>query len=86
MTAKGNTMPAPKVVDEHKHGWDSTVKIGNGSRVKVAYDTYEHQATDKFGLGKSLSAVQVMELVAYAGGSDGLDEFDAVVSKEVEEF
>ena len=89
MTAKGNTMPAPKVVDEHKHGWDSTVKIGNGSKVKVAYDTYEHQATDKFGLGKSLSAVQVMDLVAYAGGNDALDEFDAVAvtdSKEVEEF
>ena len=85
VTAKGNHMPAPTVVDENKHGWDSTIKIGNGSMVKVAYSTYEHQATDKYGLGKSLDAVQVLELVAYAGGGNALDEFDAVV-KDLNEF
>ena len=83
MTAKGNHMPAPTVVDENKHGWDSAIKIGNGSKVQVAYDTYEHQATDKYGLGKSLSAVMVKELVEYAGGSTGVDEFDAVVKEDV---
>ena len=76
-------MPAPTVVDENKHGWDSAIKIGNGSKVQVAYDTYEHQATDKYGLGKSLSAVMVKELVEYAGGSTGVDEFDAVVKEDV---
>ena len=83
MTAKGNHMPAPTVVDENKHGWDSAIKIGNGSKVQVAYDTYEHQATDKYGLGKSLSAVMVKELVEYSGGSTGVDEFDAVVKEDV---
>ena len=83
ITAKGNHMPAPTVVDENKHGWDSAIKIGNGSQVKVAYDTYEHQATDKYGLGKSLSAVQVLELVEYSGGGNALDEFDAVTKEDV---
>ena len=85
ITAKGNHMPAPTVVDENKHGWDSTIKIGNGSQVKVAYSTYEHQATEQFGLGKSLDAVQVINLVEYSGGGNALDEFDAV-AKEVDEF
>ena len=83
MTAKGNHLPAPTVVDEHTHGWDSTGRIGNGSQVKVAYSTYEHQATDKYGLGKSLDAVQVLNLVAYAGGGNALDEFEAVTKEDV---
>ena len=86
ITAKGNHLPAPTVVDENKHGWDSTIKIGNGSKVKVAYNTYEHQATDKFGLGKSLEAVQILELVEYAGGSNSLDEFEAVIKEVPADF
>jgi hypothetical protein len=85
ITAKGNSLPAPTVVDENKHGWDSTIKIGNGSKVKVAYSTYEHQATDLYGLGKSLDAVQVIDLIEYSGGGNALDEFDAV-TVENEEF
>ena len=83
LTAKGNHLPAPTVVDENKHGWDNAVMIGNGSQVKVAYSTYEHQATDKYGLGKSLDAVQVLNLVAYAGGGNALDEFEAVTKEDV---
>jgi len=93
VTAKGNTMPAPVVVDAFKNGWDSTVRIGNNSKVKVAYSTYEHHKTDEHGLGKSLDAVQVMELVAYSGGNNAIDEFDSDevptdvrMKKEVEEF
>jgi len=83
VTAKGNHLPAPTVVDENKHGWDNAVMIGNGSQVKVAYSTYEHQATDKYGLGKSLDAVQVLNLVVYSGGGNALDEFEAVTKEDV---
>jgi len=82
ITAKGNSLPAPTVVDENKHGWDSTIKIGNGSKVKVAYSTYEHKASDVYGLGKSLDAVQVIELVEFSGGN-ALDEFDAITKEDV---
>jgi len=85
VTAKGNTMPAPVVVDAFKNGWDSTVRIGNNSKVKVAYSTYEHHKTDEHGLGKSLDAVQVMELVAYSGGNNAIDEFDSAVKEVVKE-
>ena len=51
----------------------------------MAYSTYEHQATDLYGLGKSLDAVQVIDLIEYSGGGNALDEFDAV-TVENEEF
>ena len=73
-SSKGKELGPPKVVDANKNAW-SNGEIGNGSLVKVSFFTYEHAMTKKAGLGKSLNAIQVVDLVPYEGGA-GVSEFD----------
>ena len=73
-SSKGKELGPPKIVDANKNVWDNG-EIGNGSLVKVSFFTYEHAMTSKAGLGKSLNAVQVVDLVPYEGGA-GVNEFD----------
>lgn len=76
----------PSVVDGAKNPWPEDKLIGNGSVVKVAFNTYEHKMVSKFGLGKGLQAVQVLEHVEYSGGG-GVSEFDVEEEGEgVDEF
>lgn len=74
----------PNVVDAGKNPWPDDTLIGNGSKVKVAFTTYEHQMSKQYGLGKGLNAVQVLDLVPYSGGG-GVSEFDNEAS-DVDEF
>lgn len=71
----GQENTAPNVVDSSKKAWAEDKLIGNGSVVKVAFNTYEHKMQKQYGLGKGLTAVQVLEHVPYAGGG-GVSEFD----------
>lgn len=71
----GQENTAPSVVDSSKQAWDEGNLIGNGSLVKVAFNTYEHKMMAQHGLGKGLTAVQVLEHVPYAG-SGGVSEFE----------
>ena len=73
-SSKGKELGPPNVVDANKNAW-SNGEIGNGSLVKVSFFTYEHAMTKKAGLGKSLNAIQVVDLVPYEGGA-GVNEFD----------
>jgi len=72
-SAKGKENGAPTIVDGEKNPWDGS-EIGNDSLVKVSFFAFEHAMTKKFGLGKMLNAIQVVDLVPYAGGS-GVSEF-----------
>ncbi len=77
-TKKGKEQGAPTVVDGAKNPWDSG-EIGNDSVINVSFFTYEHAKSKKFGLGKSLNAIQVLEHVPYAGGG-GASEFTSVAA------
>ena len=84
VSGKGKELGAPILVDADKNPWDSG-EIGNDSDVKVSFFAFEHAMTPKFGLGKSLNAVQIINHVPYTGGGSGVGEF-ASETKAVEEF
>jgi len=77
---KGKEMFAPTIVDAKKNAWEGG-QIGNGSLVKISFYTFEHAMSKKFGLGKTLNAIQVLEHVPYEGAS-GVSEFESVGEDE----
>ena len=64
----GSLNKAPDVIDNMKRPLEGTL-IGNGSAVNVLYKTYEwvHKPTGNTGVSADLQAVQVVDLVPYAG-------------------
>src|SRR6056300_1787769 len=62
----------PQLVDAEKKPLDKIV--GNGSKVKVMYKSYDWNFKGKKGMGLDLQAVQVIDLVEYTPRED----FDAV--------
>ena len=82
VTAKGKEMGPPTIVDKSKNPWNNG-ELGNGSEVNVSFHTFEHAKTKKFGLGRSLNAVQVVKHIPYAGAS-GVGEFDGDGESESE--
>ena len=84
VTANGKENGAPTVVDNDKNPWNNG-ELGNDSVVNVSFYTYEHPKTKKFGLGKGLNAIQVVEHIPYAGAS-GVSEFDATEGAATAEF
>lgn len=66
-----------KVRDAEGNTWDPQVAIGNGSRVKVAAETYDTQ----FGKAMRLLGVQVLELVPWEPG-----EGDEVAPEDLPEW
>ena len=79
--AKGGVNTPPQIVDKDKQPRDNSLLIGNGSKGKVAFSTYEHKMMDQHGLGKSFNAVQILEHVPYGGGG-GIDEFESDTTDE----
>lgn len=61
----GTKQTPPKVVDSQKNPISPDILIGNGSKVNVAFTTYDWERSGKKGKSASLSAVQVVNLVAY---------------------
>lgn len=61
ITAKSTV--APMVVDSAKNIWPSTMKIGNGSRVKVSVTPFDWTFKSKSGVGASLNSVMVIDFV-----------------------
>jgi len=70
----------PKVVDAAKQPFDKL--IGNGSLVNIAYSLRDWSMMGNSGVKADLNAVQVLELVEYAGGG-GTDEFEDMGSTSV---
>jgi hypothetical protein len=67
----GDKNQQPQLVDSEKKPLDKIV--GNGSKVKVMYKSYDWNYKGKTGKGLDLQAVQVLDLVEYIPN----DEFKA---------
>jgi hypothetical protein len=66
ISAKGNELPAPVVVDSKRNAWPADIEIGNGSKVRVGYTTWGWQSKGKAcGVSLSLESVQVVDLVPF---------------------
>lgn len=72
----GSKNTPPKVVDADNVLFDK--EIGNGSKVRVQYRIYEWEFGRKKGKSADLQAVQVVDFVPRAGGSNPGDEFEAL--------
>jgi hypothetical protein len=66
--ANGDKNQQPQLVDAEKKPLDKIV--GNGSKVKVMYKSYDWNYKGKTGKGLDLQAVQVLDLVEYTPKED----------------
>ena len=66
--ANGDKNQQPQLVDAEKKPIEKIV--GNGSRVKVMYKSYDWNFKGKKGKGLDLQAVQVLDLVEYTPKED----------------
>lgn len=66
--ANGDKNQQPQLVDAEKNPLDKIV--GNGSKVKVMYKSYDWNYKGKTGKGLDLQAVQVLDLVEYTPKED----------------
>jgi hypothetical protein len=81
ITADGESLPGPTVVDSKKDVIDSSVLIGNGSRVKVAFSIVPYQLrTGQKGNKILFRGVQVLDLVHYEVDL-GFDEEDGYTTE-----
>ena len=65
VSAKGNPVPAPTIIDSKKNPWDRSLQIGNGSKVKVGFSYFGWERKGQFGISLDLAAVQIIDLVPY---------------------
>ena len=73
--------PPPRVVDAGKNIFDGI--IGNGSIVNVQFMPYSWDFKGKAGMSADLQAIQIVDLVPYAGGPGSTtDEFDVVEGED----
>ena len=66
--ANGDRNSQPTLVDAEKKPLDKIV--GNGSKVKVLYKSYDWNYKGKTGTGLDLQAVQVVDLIEYQPRED----------------
>ena len=66
--ANGDRNSQPTLVDAEKKPLDKIV--GNGSKVKVMYKSYDWNYKGKTGTGLDLQAVQVVDLIEYQPKED----------------
>ncbi len=79
-TKAGKIVDPPEVVDAKKKPLPRGVLVGNGSVVKVVYDTFPWTFKGKAGVSAGLRVVQVLKLEEYEGG-----EFSTAEELEEEE-
>jgi len=79
--SKGEPMFPPGVVDAKCNKYEGT--IGNGSKVKIAYNLYEYNAKGNKGVALSLNGIQVLDLVEYKSDAASLfSEEEGFVAEE----
>ena len=78
----GDDRTPVRVVDMFGQDVDAS-KIGNGSICNIQYSIRDWEYQGRKGRSTELLAVQVVELVEYAGGARAGDEFDFAAKKEV---
>ncbi len=79
---------APAVFDAKVKPMDKSVLIGNGSKVKVAFEPipYVMPSTKKAGVSLRLKAVQVIDLIEYGNSASSVfDEEDGYVAPSTTE-
>ena len=76
----------PTVFDGKGLMWDSATAIGNGSKMIVGYDVFAWEGPSGAGLSLQPRAAQVIEHMAYEGGSIGTtaSDFGFSSSKEAD--
>jgi len=79
---RGMIREAPKLYDRMKNEIDC--QVGNGSKVRVQYKEWESQRNGTTYRGLDFMAMQVIDLVAYAG--DAGSEFDVLESEDDDEL
>jgi hypothetical protein len=83
ITVKGSPEYPPKVMDSQRNPLSEPVSLGNGTKVKVPFKTYEWTFKGKSGTGVGIGEIMVLKMVTYQGSGDGDDalaEEDGYVS------
>ena len=72
VTAKGDKMSPPKVLDKDKQemAYDAIAKIGNGSKGAIKVFTYDWSVGGRSGKSAMLTEVMITDYKEYAGNSD----------------
>ena len=78
ITLKGSPQYPPKVTDSKCNVLTEPVTIGNGSKVKVPFNTYEWDFKGKKGTSVGLNSVMVIDMVTFE--SDQMLAEDGYVS------
>ena len=76
----GSDNGAPRVVDSNKAPLENPGSVGNGSKGNIIVWQYEYEFGGRKGVGNSLTAVQVTNLVKYESKNNV--DFDSVSSEE----
>lgn len=80
----GSKSEGPRVVDALKRPWQPGVKVGNGSKVQIAFDVYVWDSRTGAGMTFQPKVVMVVDHVAYEErGTDpeeALEALDAIPS------
>lgn len=79
-TARGDLKTAPVVTDSKLNPWPASKLIGNGSKIRVAFQAWGWDTSSGKGMSLELLQVQVLEHVAY----ESVDE--APVFEQAEGF
>ena len=78
ITLKGSPQYPPKITDSKCNMIPEPVSIGNGSKVKVPFNTYDWDFKGKKGTAVGLNSVMVIEMVTFS--TDQMDAEDGYVA------
>lgn len=66
-TARGDIKSPPVVTDSRLNPWPSARLIGNGSKIRIAFQPWGWDTATGKGMSLELLQLQVLDLVAYEG-------------------
>jgi len=78
ITLKGSPEYPPKITDSKCNVLPEPVSIGNGSKVKVPFNTYEWNFKGKKGVSVGLNSIMVLNMIEYK--TDQMESEDGYVS------
>ena len=78
ITLKGSPQYPPKITDSKCNLLPEPVAIGNGSKVKVPFNTYEWDFKGKKGVNVGLNSVMVIDMVTFS--TDQMDTEEGYIA------
>ncbi len=78
ITLKGSPEYPPRVIDSQGNVLPEPVTIGNGSKVKVPFNTYDWKFNGQEGTNVGLNTVMVIKMVEYV--TDQMDKEEGYVA------